>query len=224
MPHLELEFSPHEDRPFQSSIEYQDPNNTPVKVARKADAILDKFYGGQITNADRSWLLNQALSLVYMARKGFLNNMDLLRNLGRITPDTLDELLRYNKPYSEDSPGDEETETFSRVYIAFGALTDFVTHPLLPRGFSKRGMLEFPFTTEELYGRIEEMGEEIVNVGTRKISRRVDPLARPSLLRTHLTFYTMGNMDPLIEDGTVGGIGVGALEGIAQKFQNPLDR
>lgn len=221
---LELEFSPHEDRPFQPTIEYQNPNNTPVAVARKADAVLDRFYTGSITNTDRTWLLNDALSLVYMARKGFLNNMDLLRNLGRIKPDTLDKLLKYNRQFSEETPGDEETETFSRVYIAFGALTDFAAHPLLPKGFSKKGILEFPFTTEELYGRIIEMGDEIVNVGTKRIDPRIDPLRRPSLLRTHLTFYTMGNMDPLIEDGTIGGIGMQTLENLANRFKNPLDR
>lgn len=225
MSHFELEFTPHEEKPaFQQEIVYTNPKETPVMVANETTKILDSYFDRRIDpRRDVNFLANQSLSLVYAARKGFLANMQMIRNLGTVDLNHLDALLQMNRAYSEDGPDQEETETFSRMYLAFGIMPDIATDKLLPQGYSRRGILEPPFTLEELYGRIYEVGAFIKGIIGERIKPYTNGVNHPGVTRGYWAFNAMGNMserNPFVDMSTLNE----TVESLRQKFQNPEDR
>lgn len=223
---LELEFSPQEPRPFQPEIVYANPEDSPPAVARATAVILDRYFAGLSTPSwETRYLANQSLGLVDSARKGFLGNMQAIRDLGKVEAPILDALLQNNKPYSEEGPSDEETESFARMYLAFGMLPYVAAHEMLPGGFSKRGVLEPPFTAEELFGRIREVGVNIKWIVGGRISQNQDLINRPGVLRTYWAFQAMGSMpdrEPTAD--TLHGFKQETIELLAEKYNKAGDR
>ncbi len=225
MPHYELEFTPHDDVPsFQPEIVYANPEDNPAAVAGATAKIMDRYMAAiPALSWEIRFLSNQTLGLVYSARKGLLANMQFVRNLGTVNLNHLDALLQMNRAYSEDGPDQEETETFARMYLAFGIMPDIATHEMLPKGYSRRGLLEPPFTLEELYGRIHEVGSHVKSFIGGRINPTQDMLEQPGLLRTYWAFQAMGYMperNPFVDKPTLSDT-IDALRG---KFQNPADR
>lgn len=225
MPRLELEFSPNEDRSFQPSIEYEDPSRTHVTIARVTTGLLDHFSEGRIEPWGINILKKDTLSLVRAAEKGFLGNIQMVRDIERIDSEHLNTLLGMNKKYSEEPTPDEDTEAFLRFYLAFGMMPELAQHAFLPKGFSRRGNLEPPFTTEEIHGRIREVGSTINQIANRGISAPEDIMGELPLLRTYWTFWTIGNTRiRTTETDSHAGINQGVLEDLANKFSDPGKR
>ncbi len=207
---------------FQPEIQYGNPEDSPPAVSRVTATILDRYFSGLIEPGswEMRYLANQTLGLVYSARKGFLGNMQALRNLGRLDPKVLDPLLRMNREYSEEAPADEETESFARMYLAMGMLPYVAAHESLPNGYSRRGFLEAPFTTEELIGRIHEVGHNVRLVVGGRIHPRQDLIGRPGALRTYWMFQAMGSMPDREPFGDAVQFQEETLNSLAEKYKS----
>lgn len=219
MSRLELEFTPHDERlPFQTEIRYD--SIPPVEVATRTVNIMNGYFGGKYIldpGIELGYLSNQTIDFLYAARKGFLGNFQWIRNIGKMNPEHLDSLLRMNKPFSEEGPESEDTEAFARVYIAMGMLPDVATHGNLPKGFSRRGVFEPPFTIPEVFGRFKELEIQVRRLTGKRVDPDTNPFNHPPLFRTYHTFKAIAEMPErnLAEDNK---------DRLAAKFADPNNR
>lgn len=80
--------------------------------------------------------------------------------------------------------------------VVFAWMHYFATSQFLPNGFSRRGMLQAPTTSEQFLQRTAEIKKELALIvaGLRDTDMPLE--AKPSALRTH-TFFRVGSIIPL---------------------------
>lgn len=233
MPHLELGFSPHEERP--PLVGFQDDMSTlpSAVLAKSASALMDRFFAQVAMPLDREALLENGRDLVFSVRKGFLANMQRLgEDVWHMDARELDFLLERNKPYSEHVPEPEDTEAFARFQIATGLVLQIATDPMIAGGFSRRGRLAAPETIAEIYGRIHETGLQMHRVATSQDKKEngekkegdisLDPWNKPTLTRAYWTVKAMAAIPEKI-------IGLNeaqeeALETLREEPKDPKER
>lgn len=227
MPHLELGFSPHEDKPSIDGFRGDLSALPSADLARSATALMDRFFAGVAGSLDRDTLLETGGKLVFSVRKGFLMNMQRLgERAWHMEPEELNFLLEENKPYSEHVPNPKDTEAFARFQIATGLVLQIAADPMISGGFSRNGRLAAPETIAGIYGRIHETGLQMHKVAVSKddvrrpVSVSLDPWNQPSLTRAYWTLKAMGTIPRKII-GTKEAQEI-ALEALRKEPKDPL--
>lgn len=80
--------------------------------------------------------------------------------------------------------------------VVFAWMHYFAISPFLPNGFSRRGMLQAPTTSEQFLQRIAEIKRELALIVTGLRDTDMPLEAKPSALRAH-TFFRVGSIIPL---------------------------
>lgn len=224
MPHLELGFSPQDDKHTLVESQTEDlTSQSSALLAGRSSAIMERFFTGIAQPLDREVLSETGRDLIHAIRRGFLANMQYLgRDVWGMKPEELDFLLHRNRAYSEHVPNPEDTEAFGRFHIATGIVPQIATDQFIPEGFSRNGRLAAPATIGGIYGRIHETGLQIHQVATGEIGVKPDPWNRPALSRTYWTVVAMANIPEKVTDSVAAG--KEALEKLRVKFANPQDR
>lgn len=173
---------------FQFEIEYNDGFTPNEMAGRTAEIINDYFRRDPNWKMKSIFLARQTLPFVQSAKQGFLDNPQAVRNLSLIDPDNLKAFKEMNNRSKEDAPNTDDSEAFSRMYIGFGMVPEMAVQAGLPKGFSRIQLLEPPFTTAEVLGRINEVGVTVRRLKNGLIDQDEDILNLPGLLRTYWTF------------------------------------
>ena len=164
---------------FQAVTAYKEPERMPTLVAKQTATLLGLFHQGAIHNPDLAigYLHDYALALLGMAEKG----ADAVYDRTGVASEMCDPEVR---------------EVADFAYIMFAHLPDSVTSPLLPMGFSRKGMLRAPETAGEFRRRIKELKIGIWQVVEGEMPSGVPLEANPSLLRTY-GFFRVGGEFPM---------------------------
>lgn len=187
------------DPSFQPEIKYTDPTLAPIVVAQKTSTCLDMFIEQRIDAPfARGYLADKTLPFLNMARDGLIANFPRLREIGRIDPETLKEMVASGFDL-RDTADPEKTEAFGHSIITMGLLPSMAKHSQLPDGFSKIGLLAPPTTIAEYKGRMHELRTTIIGLATRTIPRSKSVLNNPALCRTYY-FFDVGSRIPLKEN------------------------
>ncbi len=185
---------------FHNRITYDDSNFTPVSVAKSTSAVLRRYFSGNLT-IDRvsSTVLGDALRFVHNAQVGFANN---LRDIDRIDVANSEDIkLAQTVDGDATVPDDEELETFRFTMLTMGMMPRVarvhfrdIEGNYLEFGFTKRGMLESPFTLAETYARLKELWRETLRVSIGVTDPNIHILKDQGVIRTKLFFETAAEM------------------------------
>lgn len=173
---------------FQKFIEYRDSNQTPFLVADETFTNLIWYFShAPGKNVARDFFAESTLPFIFGARKGFLRHYREIDRANVITPQDDKWLSELAKPHILN-PDIEEDERFRYSLVVFSILPAMARSRHLPSGFSRRGLLEPPFTTREFHERLRELGQEFTGIirGTTKPETPIE--TRASLWRTFLFF------------------------------------
>lgn len=187
----ESRFSP----PFQPEIRYTDPTLAPAVVAQNTSNCLNMFFGQRMDSPSaRDYLADKTLPFLNRARDGLIANFPVLREIVRIDPETLKEMIASGYDFG-NSGNPEETEAFGYTIVTMGLLPSMARHPRLPDGFSKIGLLAPPSTIADYRERVHELKTTIIGLATGTI-RSEDVLSNAALCRTYC-FFDVGSRIPL---------------------------
>lgn len=179
---------------FEKEISYSKTSGH-VEVARETTLRMQNYFDGAVNWPWHvEYLEAQTLVMVEAAKKGLLANPQAVRDIGLIDPPTYNALLDMNKQYEEDDPAPEDAEAFARMQLGFGMIPEITERSGLPKGFSRLHLVEPPFTTEEVMGRIHEVEVTVKKLRDKKIDPKMSLINQPSVLRTYLVFEAMATM------------------------------
>ena len=120
------------------------------------------------------------------------------------TTPAVDYLINYTIPYlsaaergqKEPSQDIEAREAAGFTFVIFAWMHFYGESKYLTMGFSRKGMLRAPGTTEEYFTRLRELRLELFKMTQSRTKSYSFPESDPSLLRT-LTFFEVGSRLPL---------------------------
>ncbi len=169
---------------------------SPVTVIHATAAGMDLFF--QRTFSDpthfRTLLTGDTIDFIWQAEKGFFRNIPMIDHAGLLRPSELIRLRQFARGLMDEG---DENEAFGAALVTFSFMPELLTHPQLPRGFSRQGMVRPPATTGEYGQRFRELRGEVMKIvagQTDPNDIRRDTLNR-SLLRTY-GFFQAGNAIP----------------------------
>ncbi len=179
---------------FQEVIGYKDWNYAPSVVADATYTNLNWYFGSTLGKQyAKEYFAGPTLSLLHNAKKGFLRNYQKIDRIGVITEEDAARLHALAKPFISH-PDPEEDEAFGYSLVVFSMLPVMAESGYLPMGFSRRGVLEPPFTTREYHERLDELQREFMGIVSGTTDPNMPVETRTSLWRTYLFFQVAHNL------------------------------
>lgn len=195
-----MAYSPDNERSmhgFQEIPGYKDPWRTPAALIQGTAHAMDLYLKGTLPDRKllQDILAHDTLDFLHAAKRGFALNYDKIRDPRFIEAQQLQALEAFARPYREN-PDVEDTEAFGLTLVTFSLLPALGQHRQYQLGFSRKGVLQPPFTTREFAGRLKEMHAEVVGMVSGTTAPETNTAHRASLLRTVL-FFEVGSVIPL---------------------------
>lgn len=163
---------------FQYAIQYKDRDRIPPLVVRQTSFILGLFYKGTVSGEGigRKYLQEYTLAFLDSSETG-VDRVSFGRNKESFEGIDL-----------------EDREAADYTNVIFAHMPDLVRSPLLPMGFSRRGILRPPENRREFLGRVRELRFGIAQVASGVIEPNLE--VNPHLLRT-FGFFKVGSELPI---------------------------
>ncbi len=180
--------SPQEREVPRERIRLRNHFLSPVAMAKGTADILDIYFKDLLEDPQpgKDFLEENTIAYLNGAERGlsrYVGKVGAHRNVSIEDMDRMFDLTSGDHRYDPD-----DYESFDFSVVVFGMLPEVAKYKYLPMGFSRRGMVEPPFTTTEYLQRIKEMRREVARILVgQTIPRAIFPFNKP-LWRTKLFF------------------------------------
>lgn len=183
---------------FQEVISYPDYSLSPANIARNTHQVLDFYFNSGIRNLEpaKEYLREETLPFLRSAQLGLLDNLSEINKKGLISPQDLAYVKKRRESYSGTTGSDLDQEAFGFSIVTFSLMPEISEHPLMPLGFSRRGMLRPPATVRQFIEKIDELGSSIALVAESAVDSRQMIEKNKSLWYTY-HFFETGSKLPL---------------------------
>ena len=184
---------------FQPEIKYSNPSLAPALVAQNTSEYMGRVLRDRgDAPFEREYLRDTTLTFLQMAKNGLVANFPIIREIGKIDVEALQYMVDAGFDFG-NSAEPQDTEAFGHSIITMGLLPSMATHPQLPQGFSRSGVLATPSTIAQYNERMREIKTTTIGLATGNIPRGVNILNNPALCRTYYFFDVAGRI-PLRND------------------------
>jgi len=169
---------PPDSRPigvFKSLEEFPD-----IGIVRHTDELLDNYYYGMRSHQEiGSYLQDTTMPYLRRAEGG---SSTVYNREGELP----------------EGVAFDSADSAHHAFVVLAVLSDKMTSPLLPNGFSKRGVLRAPETREEYLRRIRELKFGVWQIAEAIMKPRTNLMSHPAFLRT-FAFFRVASELPLKE-------------------------
>ncbi|HLD01388.1 MAG TPA: hypothetical protein VJC10_00785 [Patescibacteria group bacterium] len=179
------------------ALSYDTRVSSPFAVTRQTDVLMRGYFAGLFadTKPMAQYLQEFTLPFIYEAQYALPTVEFLSRELGT---NDYERIKKYIGETVAPSALQEAILTLDFTASIFSFMPElYRADDIVPTGFSRKGMLKPPATTDEFVGRLSELGEIITYLKAGEIVWNTWLLKDRSILRTR-AFFEVGARMPLL--------------------------